>query len=313
MELRHIRYFLATVDAGSVSQAALALHITQPGLSRQLQQLERELGLQLFERRGGRLHPSRASDALLPLARDLLERVEEFQSAARMHALGHLDTLTIGAPTVTLTDVVAPFIATLGSQDPRADVLEADGLTPSEVLTAGADLAIGTSTPTGFYGSCPLAVLPVWAYVPPDHPWADRSRVSLSDLLTETVIGLPPAYTAREALDVAAVRGGATYSSIVQANNGTVAQALAAAGRGVAVVSDDPRFDLVPLAIAADDTDRPLSIRLVATWSRRHPAAATVEEIAERLGHFVRERYAVAASDGKQQPSPIKDSAAGGG
>ena len=50
MELRHLRYFVATVEAGTVSAAAGRLHLTQPGLSRQLRQLELDLGVELFER-----------------------------------------------------------------------------------------------------------------------------------------------------------------------------------------------------------------------------------------------------------------------
>ena len=55
MELRTLRYFVETADTGTVSAAADAVHVTQPALSRQLRQLERELGTNLFDRVGGRL------------------------------------------------------------------------------------------------------------------------------------------------------------------------------------------------------------------------------------------------------------------
>ena len=55
MELRHVRYFLAVVDAGSVTAASPVVHVTQPSLSRQLRLFERGLGLTLFTRTGGRL------------------------------------------------------------------------------------------------------------------------------------------------------------------------------------------------------------------------------------------------------------------
>lgn len=294
MELRHLRYFVATVEAGSVSAAAVRLHLTQPGLSRQLRALEHELGVTLFDRPGGRLVPTRTALALVPSARSLLGRAAAFEAAAAFHARGRMETLTIGAPTVTLTDVVSPFIATLAEDDPRADVLDADGLSPIETILRGADLAIGTTTVSHPYAALPLAVLPVWAYVPDSHRWAARSRVGLVELLTEPLIGLPPTFTARESLETAAAEAGMTYPSLVEASTGTVAQALAAAGRGVAVVSDDPRFGLVPLAV--DAGERPLCIRLVAVWDSREPAAATIADIARRLGGFVRERYGVGPS-----------------
>lgn len=289
MELRHLRYFVAIADDGTVSGAAARLHVTQPGLSRQLRQLEHQLNVALFDREGGRLALSGTGRALLPLARDLLERADAFRVAATFHAHGRLDRLTIGAPTVTLTDVVAPFIVTLEPDDPVAAVLEADGRDPVDALRRGADLAIGTARAQAPYVSSALAVLPVVAYVPETHRWAGRARVTLEEALSEPVIALPPTFTSRQALEAAVGATGSTYVSLLEAANGTVAQALAASGRGIAVVSDDPQFGLVPLAV--DVGERPLSIRLVAVWDGRHPAAATVGEFAQRLGVFVRERY----------------------
>ncbi|WP_230860856.1 LysR family transcriptional regulator [Actinoplanes aureus] len=289
MELRHLRYFVATAEAGTVSGAAGRLHLTQPGLSRQLRQLERDLGVALFDRSGGRLELSTTGRELLPQARDLLQRADALRVAAAFHAHGRLERLTIGAPTVTLTDVVSPFIATLAPEDPTIDVAGADGLSPAETLRLGADLAIGTVRAAAPLVFRPLAVLPVWAYVHQDHGWAGRSSVALSELLAEPLIVLPPAFTARQSLDAAVTAAGGSWATAIEAANGTVAQALAAAGRGIAVASDDPRFGLVPLAVTTGD--RRLSIRLVAVWDSRHAAASTIAEFADRLGRYVRRRY----------------------
>ncbi|HWS37462.1 MAG TPA: LysR substrate-binding domain-containing protein, partial [Actinoplanes sp.] len=148
-------------------------------------------------------------------------------------------------------------------------------------------LAIGTIPASAPFREMPLAVLPVWAYVAAGHPWAAAGSVALDDLLDEPLILLPPAFTARQALN--AVLSDKAYESPIEAANGTVAQALAAAGRGIAIASDDPRFGLIPLAI--DLGDRHLSIRLRAVWDSRHPAAVTIARFADRLGHFIRDRY----------------------
>jgi LysR family transcriptional regulator, benzoate and cis,cis-muconate-responsive activator of ben and cat genes len=294
MELRHLRYFLATVETGSVSGAAAALHVTQPGLSRQLRQLEAELGIELFNRTGGRLTPSKAGLVIQPMAADLLARAEAIETAAALLANGRIERITIGAPSVTLTEVVAPFVATLAPEDPAPDVVPADGLPTAETLRLGADLAIGTATPPPPYVSRPLAVFPVWACVPATHRWAGRGRIGLGELLREPLIGLPESFTARQSLESAVARARASYVSLLEAANGTVAQALAAAGRGIAVVSDDPRFGLCPLIV--DCGDQELSVSLVAAWDSRHPAAAVIEDIAQRLGRFVRDRYDVPAA-----------------
>ena len=291
MEVRHLRYFVTVAGSGTVSAAAERLHVTQPGLSRQLRQFEHELGISLFDRSGGRLKLSSAGRALLPPARELLDRVDAFRAAATFHAEGRLERFTIGAPTVTLTDVVAPFIATMATDDPTADVLDTDGVSSTTALGRGADLVIGSTQPAEPYDSRPLAVLPVWAYVPVGHPWAGRQRVMLTDLGDQPLIALPPAFTARESLD-AALAEAHTPASFMEAANGTVAQALAAAGRGVAVVTDDPRYELVPLPVELPDGGL-LSIRLVTVWDSRHAAADTLQSVARRLSDFVCERYGV--------------------
>lgn len=286
MQLRHLQYFVATAEAGSVSAAALAVHVGQPALSRQLRQLEHDLGVALFDRGAGRLTLNRTGRALLPTAKNLLAAADELKAEAAFHAQGRLDRITVAAPTVTLTDVVSPFVATMAPDDPVLDARPADGATTTEMLQSGADLAIGIQPTQAPYSSRPLAVLPVWAYVPVDDPWASRERVDLAEVLERDVIGLPPTYTAREALDAAA---GAGVRHFTETANGTIAQALAAAGRGVAVVSDDPRFDLVPLVISTGAGV--LSIKLVAGWDSRTVAASELESLADRLATWVLGRY----------------------
>lgn len=294
MQLRHLWYFVATADAGTVSGAAAAVHVTQPALSRQLRQLEADLGVGLFDRAAGRLSLSRAGRELLPQARAVLAAADGLQARAGFLSVGRLERLTIAAPTVTLTDVVAPFVATVPPEDPVVDVRAADGLSPGEMLDAGADLAVGARAVRAPYASAPLAELPVWAFVPPGDPWAARARVELEELMARPLICLPPAFTSRQALDVAVERDGLARGPLLEVANGTIAQAMAAAGRGVAVVSDDPRFDLVPLAVGVGEST--LGVRLRAAWDSRSAAADDLEALAGRLSAFVAERYPVSGS-----------------
>ncbi|HCB03278.1 MAG TPA: LysR family transcriptional regulator [Nocardioides sp.] len=285
MQLSHLRYLVATAEEGSVSKAAVRVHVAQPSLSRQLRQLERDLGVPLFERGAGRLVLNRTGRALLPGARAVLAAAEALQDSAAYHRRGRIKRLTIAAPTVTLTDVVSPFVATMSPDDPVVDVLGADGLDPVEMLRAGADLVIGTRRPPAPYAARELATLPVWAYVPNDDPWAARESLTISELVSRPLVALPSTFTAREALDAAVVAYGGSYTAMVEAANGTIAQALAASGRGVAVVSDDPRYDLVPLSI--DLGGEMLAIHLTAAWDSSGVAASTIADVAERLRAWV--------------------------
>ena len=79
MELRHLRYFVAVAREGNFTRAAEILHIAQPPLSRQIQQLEDELGLVLIERGSRPLRLSEAGRLFYEQAVQVLERIDEFR------------------------------------------------------------------------------------------------------------------------------------------------------------------------------------------------------------------------------------------
>jgi len=289
IDLRLLRYFVATADAGSATRAAADLHVTQPVLSRQLRQLERQLGLSLFERDGRRLRLTSAAVEFLADARALLSHADQVERAAASLASGRLSVLHLATPTTTLTDVLAPFLATLGPEDPTPRVRELDPQGPLAALRAGADLTVVTRRPPRSLASRGLAVLPVWAYVPADDPWARRDTVGISELAERRLVLLTSDFRPRALLDAAMDADDVGYGEHVEVTNAQVAQAIAAAGGGIAVVSDDPRFDLVPLRI--EGSQGVVTIRLYAAWAPGHHAAATLAELAERLARFCVERY----------------------
>jgi DNA-binding transcriptional LysR family regulator len=306
MELRHVRYFLAVVDAGSVTAASPVVHVTQPSLSRQLRLFERDLGITLFTRNGGRLVLSAAGRQFVPVARDLARRVDATAEAAATLAAGRLQHIRIAAPGTTFTDVLAPFLATLNPDDPLPAVSEQPPQRVYTALQSGADLAIATELPPEGLASQPLAVLPVWAYVPPAHDWAARGSITVAELVNETLLLLTGDYSPRRVLDQAVDQARLSYTSMLEFGTPQVAQAVAAAGRGIAVVSDDPRFGLHPLDIIG--TRGALNIRLYAAWDREHHAAAAIAALARRLGDYCVARYgpqvAPRRSKAKARPAP---------
>jgi DNA-binding transcriptional LysR family regulator len=311
MELRHVRYFLAVVDAGSVTAACPLVHVTQPSLSRQLRLFERDLGITLFTRSGGRLVLSAAGRQFVPVARDLARRVDATAEAAATLAAGRLQHIRIAAPGTTFTDVLAPFLATLDPDDPLPAVSEQHPQRIYATLRSGADLAIATELPPAGLAFQPLAVLPIWAYVPPEHDWAARGSITVAELVNKTLLLLTGDYSPRRVLDQAVDQARLTYSSILEFGTPQVAQAVAAAGRGIAVVSEDPRFGLQPLDIIG--TRGALNIKLYAAWDREHHAAVAIAALARRLSDYCVARYGpqVAPRQPRAKAAPTKLSSAG--
>ena len=88
MELRHLRYFVAVAEEENVSRAALKLRVSQPGVSRQIRDLEEEMGFPLFVRSAKSLHLTGAGRIFLAEARDVLQRVSDAVNKARAGVAG---------------------------------------------------------------------------------------------------------------------------------------------------------------------------------------------------------------------------------
>ncbi|GHF62224.1 DNA-binding transcriptional LysR family regulator [Amycolatopsis bartoniae] len=98
MELFHLRYFVAVAEELNYSQAARKLHMATSPLSRRVKDLERELGQELFKRSTHAVELTPAGQALLPLARDVLERVGAIPWRLREAAHGERSTVFVGVP-----------------------------------------------------------------------------------------------------------------------------------------------------------------------------------------------------------------------
>lgn len=103
MELRHFRYFVAVAEEENVSRAALKLHVSQPGLSRQIRDLEAEIGFQLFERSAKSVRLTGAGKVFLAEARAVLQHADDAVKKARAVSGGTTGEINVGyAPSLTV-------------------------------------------------------------------------------------------------------------------------------------------------------------------------------------------------------------------
>lgn len=133
MELRHLRYFQAVAEQLSFVKAAELLHITQPPLSRQIQELEQEIGTALFVREGKRIGLSPAGEAFRAEVRDILSTLELAVAKARRIGEGGNGPLRIGAVNYLIGKLLPEILGELQKVYPDAKV-EIDAL-PTEAQT----------------------------------------------------------------------------------------------------------------------------------------------------------------------------------
>ncbi|MEL4359293.1 MULTISPECIES: LysR family transcriptional regulator [unclassified Luteococcus] len=290
MDLHALRCFLAVVEEGTVTAGAERLGIGQPAVSRQIRQLERSLRMELFRREEGRLHLTPAGRGMVEPARVALRAADEVRRVAREVAAGHLQEITIATTGTTRDDVIAPWLASWPADAPLPSVVETTALAAYQGFGQGVDLAIGPRTPPPHLARRRIADLPLLAHVQPGHPWAGRGQVPLHELADVDLLLLNPTFHARQRLDQAMDAAGVGLAAAAEFSSPIVAQAVAASGRGVCVLSDDSRFGLVPLLVL-DEQGEAVTIRLHAAWERHHHAAHRLSELASDLYRFARERY----------------------
>lgn len=220
MELRHLRYFEAVARHSHVTRAAAELHIAQPALSKQISQLERELGITLFDRVGRSLRLTEAGEALLPYARAILAQVEEARAAMAERIGLKAGRVSIGAPPTVGSHLLPPLLAAFHQRYPGItlrlheagiqsllDLLEA-GLTDLAVVALPVSDELLTVTP--------LLNEPLVLIVSPMHPLAGRSEVTMAELRNERWILSPASYELREATLKACRDAGFTPQTVME-------------------------------------------------------------------------------------------------
>ncbi len=204
MELRHLRSFVVAAELEHFGRAAERLHIVQPALSRQIRELEDEIGAPLFTRlkRGVRL--TAAGRALCTEARTILAQVENSLEHTRAVASGREGLLRVG---FVDTAVYSPALPKLFDQfrrrhpGVRLELLQRTSLAQAELLRRGEiDLAFVYHHPERLSA---LETRPLWRErillaVPARHRFARRRSVQLAELREESFVWIPrdlsPAY-----------------------------------------------------------------------------------------------------------------------
>jgi LysR family transcriptional regulator, benzoate and cis,cis-muconate-responsive activator of ben and cat genes len=307
MELRHLRYFIAAAETENVSRAALKLHVSQPALSRQIRDLEDELGFSLFERSAKSVRLTEGGRAFLAEARAVLQRVEEAVSRARAAATGARDELHVGyAPSPTVRIVPATLRAfqvhmpqvrvrlhDLSTEEMLAGVREGElqialVVRPSRAMLRGLHFE-------------ELARDAMCLAVPPSHPFARLRSVTLARAVREPLV----AFTRRDYPEyheyLEAMFAPIKEKPRIAEEHDSSASLIAAleSGAGVAVVpqsfacSAGPRLKLIPLF------PTPAPIVIGAVWSQ-----AGLAPVAEEFWKAAKEAVSAGPAESRPPATP---------
>jgi len=239
MELRHLRYFVAVAEEGSLTLAAeRRLHTAQPSLSRQIRDLEREVGVPLLRRTPRGVELTDAGTVFLDYARLALAQADSARDAARRAGKAPKGSFAIGFLTgqemIWLPEVMRIVRDTL----PDADVAVSSMTSPAlaDALARGKlDVAFmrrEASAPDLVYrvvGSEPLVVV-----LPGEHPLAAQPAIRPQALVDETFIGVSPvAPVLRRVIDDYLTSSGIAMTPDHDVDNLAMAISLIASTRGV--------------------------------------------------------------------------------
>ena len=243
MELRHLKYFVAVAEAENITRAAERLHVSQPPLSRQIHDLEHELGVTLFERGPKAVRLTKAGKLFLPEAKAVLQRAEEaLRSVKNVRA----QELNVGyAPSPTL-EVLPAALRLYRKADPNVQVLLHD-LSTGEMLSGLRDesldlalLVIDHARTTPDIRVEKLTEFPMGVLLPLDHPLSRAKAIKVSEIASEDFVAYSekeyPDYhkflnklfqpTKRKPRVATEVDGAASLTTAVSS------------GRGIAIVAD---------------------------------------------------------------------------
>jgi len=259
MELRHLRYFVAVAEAGSLTVAAARkLHTSQPSLSRQIRDLEDEVGVQLLTRRARGIELTPAGRAFLEHASLVLSQVEAATEAARRIARPAKPCFSMGFLTGHELTWMPEALRILRDELPNIDVMIssqyspvlADGLSKGKIDAAF--LRREQGVPDLAFRL--LVKEPLVVILPSDHELAALTAISPRDLVGQTfVIVSNTAPVLRGVIDDFLTRSGIKITPAHEADHVTMGMSLIASTRGVGLL---PAYALnfLPSSI----TSRPL-------------------------------------------------------
>jgi len=301
MDLRHARTFVAVAELGTVSKAALRLHIAQPALSRQITALEQEFGLKLFDRVGRRLVLTGEGEQLLDDCRGLLNFVSAIGERAQLLQRGDTGVLKVGASPQHIESVLSTFLHLYARRYPNVQVklIEAAGLDTMKMLERGEihlgqNLADIVDPDDERFDSLSLQHVDLLAACQPSVTLSSTRTIEIGKLAPYPLLLLDPSFVVRKSFDAACRLANLKPNILLESHTPHTLLALAEAGHGVAIIPSQLRIRYHKLRIVGVTyRGKPLRQGMLILWDKRRPRSGYATAYCEMLAKHVREIFPI--------------------
>ena len=311
MDLRHARTFVTVAELGTVSKAALRLRIAQPALSRQIIDLEQELGLQLFDRVGRRLLLTGEGEQLLAGCRVLLNYATALKEQAELLRHGDTGILKIAGSPQHIESVLSHFLHRYAERYPNVHVKISEG-TGSEILTLlergeihlGQNLLHAVKLDERRFGSLPLGSVELLAVCHPSMALGHRRTIEVAGLAKFPLLLMDTGFGFRRAFDAASRMAGLKPTVMFESRNPHTLLALAEAGHGVAIVPSQLQCHRYQLrTVGLTYRGRPLREPLTISWDKRRPLPRFAIDYCGMLASYMREIFPISRPTESKPPT----------
>jgi LysR family hca operon transcriptional activator len=242
MELRHLRYFIAVAETGSLTEAAKQrLHTSQPSLSRQIRDLEYEVGVALLSRGARGVELTASGRAFLDHARLALAQVDAAAETARRAAQPAKPTFALGFLTGQEMDWLPQAMRILRDELPNIEVTVSSQYSPdlaAALMRGKLDLAFLRAEPdVDDLTFRTVTKEPLVLVMPSDHRLASHDAIRVQEIVGETYIGISSTAPVLRALIAEYLkRSGIDIAPAHEADNLAMAMSLVASTRAVALL-----------------------------------------------------------------------------
>ncbi len=302
MDLRHARTFVTVVELGTVSKAAARLHIAQPALSRQIGDLEQELGLKLFDRVGRRLVLTSEGEQLLGDCRVLLNCASSIGERAQQLRRGDAGILKVAASPQFIEGTLSGFLDRYTQRYPNVQVKVIEAIAWSDTLGMlergeihlGQNLLRVVQPDDPRFASHPLEAVDLLAASHAPLMLGKSGAIEIARLAAHPLLVLDTSFVSRRTFDATCRLAGIEANIVFESRTPHTLLAMAERGHGVAIVPSAVRIDRYPLRIVRITYGgKPLREYLAVFWDKRRSLPSYATAFCDMLSKYVREVFPI--------------------